>query len=300
MRLSWLLLCFPLLVACKRPLPRHISIWRLTSSDRQIWKLFEQSPQQPVIFYFKSGQHVLRAWSIGHDSLPVTLLLHGAPSSMVRYQPFFSDSSLYRRTRLVAVDRPGYGRSEYGKATTSVAQQAAILAPLLKQLAANGPVTLYGSSYGGSVAAKLAMDHAQYLHALILQSASVEPGAERIPTIARWIRSPLGVFFPKWARVSTKEKFAHYGALQDIQDGWSRITCPVWIVHGKDDDLIYPSNAAFAEERLLPHTEVHVTTLDSVGHNMFWDKRPIVTQALLEALAGNGHGAKGGKDRRMK
>ena len=279
-----LVLASLLLSACSRRVPPHFSAWKLTSSDSQIWESFADAALQPTIFYFRSGEYTLRGWTIGADSLPVTLLLHGAPSSMVKYRALFRDSSVYNHTRLVAVDRPGYGKSHYGKAVVSIVDQAKIMEPLLKKLSENGPVVLCGSSYGGSVAAKLAMDHSDQLRALVLQSASVQPYAERTPKIARWIHSPLGFVFPKWARVATREKYAHSQALEAIQDGWQRIQCPVWILHGVMDDLIYPSNAEYAYQQLSPHTTVTYMPLDSTRHNMYWARRDVVKSFLLEAL----------------
>jgi len=270
--------------SCARRFPKHFSVWRLTASDRQIWKSFAEAPVQPTIFYFRSGGRTLRGWSVGADSLPVTLLLHGAPSSMVKYRAWFRDTSFFGKTQLVAVDRPGYGKSGYGKAEVSVVRQAALLAPLLRKLAERGPVVLCGSSYGGSVAAKLAMDYPECVAALVLQSASVLPNAERTPRIARWIHSPLGIVFPKWARVSTKEKYAHTRALEAIQDGWGRIRCPVWVIHGQQDDLIYPSNAEHVVRQLAPHTEVHYIPIDSARHNIYWTRRDTVKHYILKAV----------------
>ncbi|HOY07493.1 MAG TPA: alpha/beta hydrolase [Saprospiraceae bacterium] len=271
-------------MACSRRVPPHFSVWKLTSSDSQIWDSFADAAVQPTIFYFRSGKYTLRCLTIGADSLPVTLLLHGAPGSLVKYSALFRDSSVYNHTRLVAVDRPGYGKSRYGKAVVSIVEQANIIAPLLEKLSENGPIVLCGSSYGGSVAAKLAMDHSDRLRALLLQSASVQPNAERTPKIARWVHSPLGIVFPKWARVATKEKFAHSKSLEAIQDGWSRIKCPVWILHGVLDNLIYPSNADYAYRQLAPHTTVTYMPIDSIRHNMYWTRRDVIRFFLLEAL----------------
>lgn len=271
-------------LGCTRRLPQHFSIWRMTSSDRQIKKTFADAPVKPKVFYFRSGEYTLRCWTVGADSLPTTLLLHGAPSSMVKYRALFRDSSIFNHTRLVAVDRPGYGKSHYGKAVVSIVKQAEIIAPLLDKLAENGPVVLCGSSYGGSVAAKLAMDHSDKLRALLLQSASVQPNAERTPEIARWIHSPLGLAFPRWARVATKEKYAHSKSLEAIQEGWHRIKCPVWILHGLLDDLIYPSNAAYAYNKLAPHTTVTYMPFDSTKHNLYWMHTETVRNFMIEAL----------------
>ena len=271
------------LASCTRRF-QHFSVWRLTASDRQIWESFEGAVHQPTIFYFPSGGRTFRGWEIGDYHLPVTLLIHGAPSSMVKYRGWFRDSSLFSKTKLVAVDRPGYGKSGYGRAETSIVRQAELLGPLVEKLAKRGPLVLYGSSYGGSVAARLAMNHPGKIGALVLQSASVKPNAEKTPRMARIIRSPLGLVFPKWAKVATREKFAHHRALEAIQNDWCLINCPVWILHGDRDDLIYPENAEYALQQLAPYTSVQYTCFDSLGHRIFWEQRDTVKHFIREAL----------------
>lgn len=271
-----------LLASC---IPYHrTNIWKRTATDRKIRHYFAHAPDKPTIFYFRSGDRLLRGWQVGADSLPVTLLVHGAPSSMFKFNAWFADSTFYSKTRLVAIDRPGYGGSGYGKAEISIEKQAELLTPLVEELSKNGPITLYGSSYGGAVVAKLAMDHPERVRALLLQSASVEPNAEFTPKIAYWIKSPLGLVFPRWARVATKEKFHHQQALGRIQNDWDRITCPVWILHGQADKLIYPSNGQYAYEQLSPHTDVTFIKLDNLGHRLYYERRDTLRHYILQAL----------------
>ena len=278
---AFLLVIISVLVSC---IPYHqTNIWKRTATDREINRYYAHVADKPTIFYFHSGGRLLRGWQVGADSLPVTLLIHGAPSSMFKFNAWFADSSIYNKTRLVAIDRPGYGGSG-GKAEISIEKQAELLAPLVKELAKNGPINLYGSSYGGAVVAKLAMDNPKDIRALLLQSASVEPNAELTPEIAYWIKSPLGMVFPHWARVATKEKFSHQQALGRIQNGWDRITCPVWILHGQADKLIYPSNAEYAYEQLSPHTDVTFIKLDNLGHRLYYERRDTLRYYMLQAL----------------
>lgn len=281
--LFFLLVLILLLGSCTRRF-KHFSVWRLTASDRQVFKSFEDAVYQPTIFYFRSGGRTIRGWEIGDDHLPVTLLIHGAPSSMVKYRGWFRDSALFSKTKLVAVDRPGYGKSGYGNAETSIVRQAELLGPLVEKLSKRGPIVVYGASYGGPVAARLAMNHPGKISALVLQSASVKPHAEKTPRIAKVIRSPLGIVFPKWAKVATREKFAHHRALEAIQNDWCLIDCPVWILHGNKDELIYPENAEYALQQLAPYTSVQYTCFDSLGHRIFWEQRDTVKHFIYEAL----------------
>lgn len=280
--------CFALLVSLLSVGCRHNFNWlRLTASDRQIRRSFADAPVQPRIGYLRSLDRRIRYMEIGADSLPVTLLLHGSPSSMVRFRRWFRDSSIYNHTRLVSVDRPGYGRSGFGRAVPSVARQAALLAPVLHHFSKNGPVTLLGKSYGGPVAAKLAMDFPDEVGSLVLLSASVQPAAEDTPAIAhKIVRWPVRWVFPRVGKVATREKFKHTQALEEIRDGWPRILCPTWVLHGCRDSLIFYSNAEFACRELRNAHDVTLVAFDSLGHRVYNYAPEAVRQYLLEAVRG--------------
>ena len=103
---------------------RYANYLHLTPSDRRFRQAFADAPVKPEIGYVKSGLRRIRYVSIGADSLPVTILLHGSPSTAYRFRAWFRDSTIYKKTRLVAIDRPGSGRSNPGRAETSIARQA--------------------------------------------------------------------------------------------------------------------------------------------------------------------------------
>lgn len=263
----------------------HFNWLQYTASDGQIEAAFKNYPEQPRIHYYQSNGRTLRYWEIGNDTLPVALLVHGAPSSMLKFRHWFRDTTLVRKMKLVAIDRPGYGRSGLGQAELSIVKQAEMLSPLVKELGKNRKIVLLGSSYGGAVAAKLAMDHPAEVGALMLLSASVEPEAENTPGLAYSIHNqyPFRWMAPRVARVATQEKFGHQAALAEIQDGWERIHCPVWIIHGKADQLIFYSNAEYAKAQLKNASQLTFLPFDKAGHFLFRMNRDSVTRYLLDA-----------------
>ena len=258
---------------------RYTKYLHLAPSDRRLRHAFSDAPVKPEIGYLPSGDRRIRYVSVGADSLPVTILLHGSPSAAYRFKEWFLDSTIYQKTRLVAVDRPGYGRSNLGRAEVSIARQAEILEPVLKKFAENQPVVLLGKSYGGPVASRLAMNHPEKIRGLLLVSASVEPEAEKTPRhTKKLVRPATRWMFPKVLRVAAKEKLHHAAALNEIAGDWSCITCPTWVLHGCDDRLIYYRNAEFACQKLV-NAEVSFIPFDHLRHNLF---------AMLSACACGG------------
>ena len=43
------------------------------------------------------------------DSLPTLVFIHGSPGSWMNYMKFMWDSSMRKKFRMVAIDRPGFG-----------------------------------------------------------------------------------------------------------------------------------------------------------------------------------------------
>lgn len=263
---------------------RYANYLYLTPSDRKFAKAFSDAPVKPEIGYLQSGDRRIRYVSIGADSLPVTILLHGSPSTAYRFRAWFRDSTIYQKTRLVAVDRPGYGRSNPGRAEVSIVRQAEILEPVLNKFAENQPVILLGKSYGGAVASRLAMNHPEKVKGLLLVSASVEPEAEKTPRNTEKLVHPATRWmFPKVLRVAAKEKLSHAKALSEIEDDWSCVTCPSWVLHGGADRLIYYRNATFACQKLV-NSEVCFIPFEHLRHNLFAMETDSVRHYLLEAV----------------
>src|SRR4051812_3092391 len=52
----------------------------------------------------------------GNDTLPTLLFIHGSPGSWTAFKPYLKDTALLKRYRLVAIDRPGFGYSHFGRA----------------------------------------------------------------------------------------------------------------------------------------------------------------------------------------
>lgn len=257
-------------------------------SDDDLVNEYSQSDSKlPLsIHRYQVEDRTVRFVEFGHDSLPVTILVHGAPSSLSFFNSLYADTSLTNHTLLVGVDRPGYGYSNFGESVTSVKKQAHFLQPLIDYYANKGrKVILAASSYGGSVVAKLAMDNPDAVSGILFISSSLAPGQEYTYPISYVIDSPwFSWFFPTILKVANDEKLNHHKALEDIQDGWTRIRSRIILLHGKADDLIYFSNAEYARQRLTNAMSFKLIPLDGIGHTIMWDRPDLIRSSLLELI----------------
>lgn len=241
---------------------------------------------QPEFHYQSFKDRTLRYVEIGRTAGPLIVFIHGAPSSSLFWQEMLRDSSLLAKARLMAVDRPGYGYSGYGRPETSVKQQAKLIARVLQEKAdQHDHIIVHGSSYGGTVAARLAMDYPDLVDGLLLQSSSLKPGAEK----TYWISYPTNHWSLRWLmpgsiRTANAEKLSHQEQLKAMVPRWSQIKAAAIILHGTDDGLIYPDNAIFAYKNLINARYRDIKMLAERKHDLLWTKTDLLKQSLLKLV----------------
>lgn len=243
---------------------------------------------EPHLAYFKEkGQgRRIRYVEMGCDSLPVIMFIHGAPSSISFWSSLLTDSTLLSRAKLMAVDRPGYGYSGFGRAEKSVKKQAAIIAQLLKrERPYHKTIILHGSSYGGTVAARIAMDYPELVDGLLLQSASVAPGEEKTYD-ASYVTNhwSLRWLLPGSFKVANDEKLSHREQLEAMAPLWDRITAHTIILHGDADGLIYPVNGLYARAHLTHAASVEFHMEPGRGHDLLWTRPTLLVSSLHKLL----------------
>lgn len=278
-RRRWLFLA---LLICMGLLPNCI---RLHKTDREISRYFRKAPQKPRFQTYSRHGWQMHYAEIGADTLPAVIFVHGSPGSWDAFIDFFKDSLLYTRAHLIAVDRPGYGKSEYGTPELSLQEQAALLAPVLDAGASPNRPLLVGHSLGGPVVARMAMDYPRKTGGLILVAPSIDPAMEKeewYRKVGNWtlVRKLLPTEFD----VSNQEILPLKGELEKMLPLWKTIRVPVTVIQGAADVLVPPANADFARRQLV-EAPVTVVMLPGVNHFIPWSNPEVIRQAILRHLA---------------
>ncbi len=256
----------------------------ISMSDKKISQYFATQTVKPTFGVIRVQNQSVHFATIGADTLPTVLFVHGSPGSWDAFIGFFADSTLYTRARLVSVDRPGFGKSGKGKPVSSIQTQAACLAPLLRPSKAGEKTILVGHSLGGPVAVRVAMDYPDEVGGLILVAPSVNPGLEK----EEWYR-PLGAAVPfRWLLpaeldVSNREIMPLKGELQKMLPLWAGIRVPVTIIQGKEDELVPPGNADFAK-RMLVNAPATIQMIPDMNHFIPWSRPDLIHDAIIKHL----------------
>jgi hypothetical protein len=118
-------------------------------SDKKVKAYFAGSPAPPAFAFTDAATRSIHYASLGADTLPMVMFVHGSPGSWDAFIGFFKDSLLLGKVRIISVDRPGFGKSNLGKPQRSLKTQAASLVPILEtNRSATRPI-LVGHSLGG-------------------------------------------------------------------------------------------------------------------------------------------------------
>lgn len=273
-----------------------VAAWFVDSrqTDQELAEEFRGQSIRPVVHYYQVAERGSQAprtirfmetpAPAADSTRPVVLFVHGAPSSLSFFNEFFKDTTLLNRARLVAVDRPGYGYSDFGRVETSIIRQAELLQPLIDRYRKAPYLMIVGSSYGGSVTARLAMNNPHLVDHVVFVSSALGPGLERTYPISYFADSPLvhwGV--PPLLRLANDEKLAHRQALEAILPDWPKIRAKITMLHGQRDELVYPTNVSFAQHHLV-NAKVKQFILPENRHDIVFNKREYMTDIILDIL----------------
>jgi pimeloyl-ACP methyl ester carboxylesterase len=207
----------------------------------------------------------------GNDSFPTLFFVHGSPGSWDAFSVYMQDKDLLARYRMVSIDRPGFGYSQFGDAK-NMQEQSQIISPLLKYIDNKKPIYIIGHSLGGPLAIKLAADNSSTFAGIVLLAASVSP-ADEAPEKWRGLfaNSLLEYLLPGAFRPSNKELWAFKKDVVLLSKQFVSITCPVWIIHGDKDKFVPVANAAYAKKMLVNAKMVEIKILKGAPHFIPWE-----------------------------
>ncbi|WP_322061144.1 alpha/beta fold hydrolase [Paraburkholderia sp. J63] len=255
---------------------------------------------------FRNGSLNVRQWGEGAP----LLLVHGLGTSsdlwMHQLRPFAS------RYRVVAVDLPGFGRTQRlpgrgdgGDGLSTIVDDLAELCSRLR-----GPVHYLGTSMGGFFGLALALAHSGLLRSLVLCNTaarnviSPEIVATRLAALRTSTMDELGEmvtrqalgpladpFLHEWFREliarNSPAFYRHYLSVIlndfDVTDRLGEIALPALVLTGEHDRVISPAHGAELARRLSAGA---LHELAGTGHIACAEQPEAFNRAVLDFLAG--------------
>ena len=218
----------------------------------------------------------------GDDTLPTLFFVHGSPDSWTRYEEFMMDKELLAKYRMISIDRPGFGYSQFGDAK-NLEDQSKLIRQFVRSIQNGKPIYAIGHSYGGPLFVKLQVDDQNLFDGLILLAAAVDPKEEK-PERWRFIMKtpPLKFLLPGAYRPSNTELVYLKEDLKDLDKEWEKITSPVWIMHGDKDTYVPVANVDYAKKKLAKARSVEVKILKGADHFIPKERYEDIKEVLMK------------------
>lgn len=261
--------------------------WTKFRYDPQVLRqqVVEKGQIAPIFNTQQKDGKKIHYLQIGNNStLPLIIFVHGSPGALNAYEAYFSDTTLSKHADMIAVDRLGFGYSDFGKAIPSLKTQAGLIAKILGDFP-NRKKILVGHSMGGPVIARLVMDYPELVDGMVMVAPSISPELEPSNTWRKIVNFPLIRWItPSGLRVCNQEIIPLFEELEVMMDGWAAIRVPVTVVQGMEDTLVPKGNADFAKKMMQHNSQVKTTMIDGGGHFILWEEIPLIKQEILDLL----------------
>ncbi len=217
----------------------------------------------------------------GTDSAPTIYFIHGTPGSSNNFDRYLQDSALRNEYRLISIDRPGFGYSNFGK-SEAIELQVEMIDAFIRSNDNGQPVIFVGHSLGGPIVAAMASKEKNLAEVVVILAGSVSPELE---PKEGW-RKLVGNSFFRWAlpgamRPSNDELLDFKKYVYTMPDVLQGVTAEVYILHGTKDMFVPYGNMEYAVQHLKNASSIKTVTFDKENHFIPWSKFQEIKNLLL-------------------
>lgn len=223
----------------------------------------------------------------GNKNGQTLVFVHGSPGSWDAYKAYLTDSVLLKKFRIIAPDRPGFGKSDF-RISMGLKPQAILLNELLAQLDNGKPKTLIGHSYGGPLIVQMALEQPELYENLVILAGALDPAAEKPE---KWRKPltwfPLKYLVPGALKPANDELWMLKEDLKVMQPQLNQLAQRTLIIHGEEDKLVPYQNVSFMEKHFSNVDSLKVISIEKENHFIVWSQEKLVKQSILEWVRTN-------------
>ncbi|RTY95311.1 alpha/beta fold hydrolase [Flavobacterium sp. GT3R68] len=258
------------------------SCMMMRTSPKKTKKFFDKAQIGFVDKKIIVDGHKLHYVQTGTENKPTLVFIHGSPGSWDAYKNYLIDTLLLQKYRMISIDRPGFGNSEFGEAQ-DLKTQSRLLVGFLKTIDNKQSIALVGHSMGGPLIVKMATEEPSKYKHLIILAGSIDPNAEK-PEKWRYViqMKPIRYLIPGAMRPANDELWWLKQDLVDMEPFLKNITCDVTIIHGTKDRLVPYSNVAFMKRVFVNAKSIDIISIQDADHFIPWSDFETIRKALLE------------------
>lgn len=227
------------------------------------------------------GKNQIHYIETGVKTNPTLFFVHGSPGSWDAYKEYLKDTLLLKKYRMIAIDRPGFGYSNFGNAE-NLFEQSSVIEQFISKIRNGKNIYLVGHSYGGPIIVKMAVDKPNMFKGIVILAGSIDPDAE---TPEKWRKifkaKPIRYIVPGALRPANDELIWLKEDLKIMKPSLNKITTNVVVIHGTQDPLVPYSNVAFIEKEFINAKSMEVISIKDANHFIPWEHFKTIRDKLL-------------------
>ncbi|WP_169628034.1 alpha/beta fold hydrolase [Flavobacterium soli] len=250
-------------------------------SPNKTKSFFEKAKTNFISEKFSISEHDIHYIQTGENDKPTLVFIHGSPGSWDAFKEYLKDSLLLKKYRMIAIDRPGFGYSNFGQAEDLQTQSKRINA-FLKTKDNKQPVILIGHSMGGPVITEMTTLAPDKYKTLVIIAGSIDPDAEKPENWRKVIKTkPIRYLIPGAMRPANDELWLLKQDLKDLKPLLKNIKSEILIIHGTKDQLVPYSNVGFIQKEFVNAKSMDLISIKDANHFIPWTHFETIRDALL-------------------
>jgi pimeloyl-ACP methyl ester carboxylesterase len=252
---------------------------RMTKKETKTF--FESSKTSYVDQTVSIEDYKIHYIQTGNEKAPTLFFVHGSPGSWDAFKKYLKDTLLLQKYRMIAIDRPGFGYSNF-RDPKNLPIQSNRIESFIKTIDNQQPIVLVGHSMGGPVIAKLAVNNPRLYSHLVILAGAIDPAAEK-PEKWRAVfnAAPLKYLIPGALLPSNKELWWLKEDLIMMKPKLKNIRSKINIIHGTKDPLVPYSNVGFMQKEFVNAASIETLSIENANHFIPWEHYDKIRNVLL-------------------
>lgn len=258
------------------------SCMTMRSSKSKTKTFFKESHTTYIDSTIAIGESKIHFIQTGKEDLPTLFFVHGSPGSWNNFQDYLKDTLLLKKYRMISIDRPGFGFSNFGKAQ-DLYEQSNVIEQFVEKIKNGNDIYLIGHSYGGPAIVKMAIDKPNDYKQIVILAGAIDPNAENAETWRPvFMSKPLRYLIPGALRPANDELWWLKNDLFRMKPNLKKVTTSVIIIHGTKDRLVPFSNVDFMKKEFINAKSVEEISIKDADHFLPWSHYEIIRNKLLD------------------
>ncbi len=249
-------------------------------SDTKTKKIFAAKKIPVKIFDTLLNGQNLHYVITGLDSLPLLVFIHGSPGSWSTYKDFMLNEAIAQKFRCMAIDRPGFGYSNFGT-PMHLEEQSELFLRIVAAHQNGKPIYLAGHSIGGPVVAQMAALSPGSFKKIVIMSGSISPYQEKKEKWRHIFNNTvMKSFLPGAFAPSNTEILWFKKDLYQLETQMSNIDAEVIFLHGDKDKWVPIENVAYGLKTMTNAISKVSDTIHGAGHMIQFTNKDRIVKVL--------------------